>query len=46
MTKVDKRHPFNRFEIDADISKFYIWRVFDYFFDQFYFLLVQIIIIV
>ena len=29
MAKVDKRHPVNRYEKSADLSKFYIWRIFD-----------------
>ena len=34
MYKVDKSHPYNRFNINADTSDFYIWREFPDRFDD------------
>jgi hypothetical protein len=34
MYKVDKSHPFNRFNINADTEDFYIWREFPDRFDD------------
>jgi hypothetical protein len=34
MVKVDKSHPYNRFNINADLEDFHIWREFSDMFDS------------
>ena len=34
MVKVDKSHPYNRFNVNSDLDDFYIWREFPDVFDN------------